>query len=161
MWLFFLFGLRWECLLLGGGFFGSFLPSLGALGPQFCTLLKHLRSDQFQHGGIGAVSASPSGPYDASVPAVARIIPLGDIVKELLHRLCAQAVTCRKPPGMEIATLTESNHAFGRNPRLFGLGKRCFNPFVNNQRSHQVPQKRAPVLSISAEFSPVIEMAHF
>ncbi len=133
MQLFFFFGLRRKRLLLGGCFFGSFLSALGAPGPQFCTLLKHLGTNQLQHGRIGAVSASPSRPHDSSVSAVARLIPLCDIVEELLHRLCAQAITRSKPPGVEITSLAESNHALGRNPRLFCLGERCFNSFVNDQ----------------------------
>ena len=63
-------------------------------------------------------------------------------------------------PRVKVASLAESDHMLRSNPRLFGFGESGFNPLFDDQRSHQIPQKRPPVLCVSAKFSSVITMPH-
>src|SRR5579875_454255 len=103
-------------------FFRRFASPLDALGAGFSALRKHLSSDQFQHGGVGAVTFSPSCMDDAGVSAVPRGVTRGDFLKEFFHRDCAQAVSGSQPARVQITALAQTDHFFRKPPRRLGLG---------------------------------------
>jgi hypothetical protein len=143
--------------LLGLGFFHGSLGFGSAFGASFAALLtlfveQFLATEQFDEGVVGAVTLAPSGANDAEVAAVAIAKARTDNIKQFVNRCAGHEVSERLTTGSKISALAEGDHLLDLGTHGFGFRDRGLDSLFDDERSHQIPQQRAAVRSVTSQF---------
>src|SRR5437879_5581844 len=166
LFLFFFLSSLWTlCLCLRLGLFHRFLgfgnPLGAGFGAFFTLLIKDLFAAQkLDERLFRSIALLPCRAHDAQIPAIAIAKAGRDGVEQLDHGFVGHQVRRGEAASREIATLAQCDHLFDMWAHGFRLRDRGLDPLFHNQRSHQVPQQRPAVRSISSKFPASYFVTH-
>jgi hypothetical protein len=144
---------------LAGTFSFALFSVLGWTGIQ--TPGCRIAVNQFDHRHRRAVAIPETGFENPCITAVAFAIACAQYVKQFLHLVFVTNFRHGLTASMHVTTLGQRNQLLSNRPQILGLGQRCNNLLMLDQRSRHIGKHCLAMRACAVELASALSVAHW